>query len=120
MARQLSREAWYGEDFAHCYSSEDSCLNLTRQIGPDQMICRLKSNISSGDSCLNLTREDWTRTDDLKTQEEYQKPVMMVDFCPDLCKPVDLKTQSEEFVQVSSPDWEKPVMMGEFCPDQTR
>ncbi|KAI8502206.1 hypothetical protein Bbelb_197940 [Branchiostoma belcheri] len=37
------------------------------------------------------------------------KPMMTGDFCPDLCKPVDLKTQSEEFVQ-------KPVMMAEFYP----
>ncbi|KAI8503055.1 hypothetical protein Bbelb_188760 [Branchiostoma belcheri] len=32
----------------------------------------LKTNISSEDSCLNLTREDWTRPDDSRTQEEYQ------------------------------------------------
>ncbi|KAI8506716.1 hypothetical protein Bbelb_151570 [Branchiostoma belcheri] len=43
---------------------------------------------SSEDSCLNLTRLDWTRPDDLETQEKYQRRL-------DQTRPGDLKTPDE-------------------------
>ncbi|KAI8500915.1 hypothetical protein Bbelb_210100, partial [Branchiostoma belcheri] len=95
-------------------SSEDSCLNQTvlDWTRPDLVIWgHIKKSISSGDSCLNLTRLhglDQTRPGDLKTKEEYQKPVR--DDWQLLCKsdqmradsqPVDLidRVLKTEFVQ---------------------
>ncbi|KAI8503171.1 hypothetical protein Bbelb_189920 [Branchiostoma belcheri] len=114
-------------------SSGYSCLNLTRQIGPDKVISRHKrisdwigpdqvilrhkrnTRISSEDSCLNLTREDWTRPDDLKSPDEHQTGL-------DQTK-LDLKIQQQEMsicrcvLRVSSsPD--VPVRLGETCDDR--
>ncbi|KAI8500807.1 hypothetical protein Bbelb_216250 [Branchiostoma belcheri] len=44
-----------------------------QKIGPDKMIRRPQVTISSEDFCLNLTREDWSRPDDLKTPDHYQR-----------------------------------------------
>ncbi|KAI8515883.1 hypothetical protein Bbelb_066960 [Branchiostoma belcheri] len=76
MARQLScvvLEWTNGDDFAHCFSSEDYCLNLTR--------------------------EDCTRSGDLDTQEQddnnnIHRCVLRVG-CLFWEKPVDLKMQME-------------------------
>ncbi|KAI8521961.1 hypothetical protein Bbelb_017150 [Branchiostoma belcheri] len=88
MARQLGRVAWHGDDFACC--------------------------CSSGDSCLNLTREDWTRTDDLKTQEEYQDCLNLTRLARR--RPGYLETQEQDDIihrcvlSAGCLVWEKPVM----------
>ncbi|KAI8496997.1 hypothetical protein Bbelb_249460 [Branchiostoma belcheri] len=108
MARQLGRVAWYGDSFAYCFSSGDSCLNLTREdwTRPDDLKTEEVWNISSGDSCLNLTREDWTRPDDLKTQEEYQLTAVMIlnPTRPDVRVLRNLVTGNFSLVQTSKSD----------------
>ncbi|KAI8503339.1 hypothetical protein Bbelb_191600 [Branchiostoma belcheri] len=133
-------------------SSDDSCLNLARKdwtrlddlktqeeyqvfldlnlnilTSPDpspvnryaSLVRWLLTDAVVGTQSVNLTREDWTRSGDLETQEQDDNNIHR----PDEGKPVDLKTQSEEVVQVC-PDvpilyWEKPVMMAEFYPNLT-
>ncbi|KAI8516154.1 hypothetical protein Bbelb_069670 [Branchiostoma belcheri] len=64
----------------------------TTKVGPDLVILKIPKKIcSSEDSCLNLTREDWTRpgdSDDLKIPKEYQRRL-------DQTRPGDLKTPEE-------------------------
>ncbi|KAI8509331.1 hypothetical protein Bbelb_131790 [Branchiostoma belcheri] len=62
------------------------CLNLTRQIGPDDLKTKEE-----------YQKTDWTRPDldDLKTQEEYQVCPELKVGCPVWEKPVDLKMQKE-------------------------
>ncbi|KAI8515932.1 hypothetical protein Bbelb_067450 [Branchiostoma belcheri] len=126
MARQSGRVAWYGlmetTSLMHCFSTEDSCLNLTRQIGPDDLKteeeCQVAADRCSiedyclnqtwsrlfedpreiSDYCLDLTREDWTRSGDLETQEQddnYIHRCVLRVGCLFWEKPVDLKMQKE-------------------------
>ncbi|KAI8489507.1 hypothetical protein Bbelb_326740 [Branchiostoma belcheri] len=69
---------------ADLYRSEDYCLNLIRQIGPED----LKTGTEE-----EYQKTDWTRPDELKAQEKYQKPVMTVDFCVNQIRSLYLSMQ---------------------------
>ncbi|KAI8506159.1 hypothetical protein Bbelb_165120 [Branchiostoma belcheri] len=95
-------------------SCEDSCLNLAREDwtrSGDLETQELddNNNIHSGQQPASWCPPLSVSLPNADVVPPEAKPVMTGDFCPDLCKPVDLKTQSEEFVQ-------KLVMMAEFYP----
>ncbi|KAI8517416.1 hypothetical protein Bbelb_059970 [Branchiostoma belcheri] len=70
MARQFGRVAWYRDDFAHCCSSEDYYLDLTR--------------------------EDWTRSGDVETlEQDDNNNIQRLDETADF-----EVEDSEEFVQM--------------------
>ncbi|KAI8503283.1 hypothetical protein Bbelb_191040 [Branchiostoma belcheri] len=84
--------------------SEDSCLNLTFKTDwtrPDDLKTQEEYQVaadrcSSEDSCLNLTREDWTRPGDLKTSDYYnQWGLLSEPDRTDWTRPDELKTQEE-------------------------
>ncbi|KAI8497130.1 hypothetical protein Bbelb_250790 [Branchiostoma belcheri] len=58
-----------------CQLCKCSCPDEMAEAPGDQI---QEYQASSGHSCLNLAREDWTRPDDLKTQEEYQLTAVMI------------------------------------------
>ncbi|KAI8487114.1 hypothetical protein Bbelb_351840 [Branchiostoma belcheri] len=92
MARpwQLGRVAWYGDDYVCCYSSEDSCLNLTRLdwTRPALNILRHKSKM---------------------TTTSTEKSVMRGDVCANQLTEDMMKSLNRCALRVGCPDWEKPV-----------
>ncbi|KAI8495517.1 hypothetical protein Bbelb_269720 [Branchiostoma belcheri] len=64
---------------------------------------------SSGKFFINLTREDWTRSGDLKTDDDSQKPVMTVDFCVNQTRSGVCTCPCRCVLRVGCLFWEKPV-----------
>ncbi|KAI8497113.1 hypothetical protein Bbelb_250620 [Branchiostoma belcheri] len=78
----VSTEVWSPDDMVRPYSKCGLTMHLYR-IGTDissrfEKVLRISPSTCSEDSCLNLTRDDWTRPDDLKTEEEYQLTAVMI------------------------------------------
>ncbi|KAI8496268.1 hypothetical protein Bbelb_261090 [Branchiostoma belcheri] len=117
--------SWGGQSFhkvaADLYRSEDYCLNLSRQIGPEDLKTKEESQVCPEGRLF------WEKPVDLKMQKEMKtvgtvvivnpKTGLQHEEEPDFCRQGCMKENGEV---CSCPDWEKPVMTGDFCTNQTK